>query len=273
MGGAQRICYTRGMKVEWKSYACEVGVTYACAMAQLRLWLQRIPQGWQTAFRHETQSDFSSLCACGAEPGRAEWQRFVTPSDAASVRLVPVLPDRSVVSRPEGRIEIAPRHKGLFFVTIPVWVRVQAETPRRIDLGDYPTALLSKTWFGHPSEEGEIGYALTTRARQDTAALTDVEGRAICPVLIENHTNDALVFAQLLLSVRHMSVYQTADGKLWTNECRLGYTGSIFPASVTFGRMAPEQARGAKLISEPRVAPSAGLTARVIADAIFKQPF
>ena len=137
MGGAQRICYTRGMKVEWKSYACEVGVTYACAMAQLRLWLQRIPQGWQTAFRHETQSDFSSLCACGAEPGRAEWQRFVTPSDAASVRLVPVLPDRSVVSRPEGRIEIAPRHKGLFFVTIPVWVRVQAETPRRIDLGDF----------------------------------------------------------------------------------------------------------------------------------------
>lgn len=273
MCDTQWICYTHDMQFDWNQYACEVGVTYACAMAQLKLWLQRIPQGWQTAFRHEAQNEFASLRACGPEPSRVEWQRFVTPPDAAAVRLVPVLPDRSVVSRPEGRIEIAPRHKGLFFVTIPVWVRVQAETPRRIELGDYPTALLSKTWFGHPSEEGEIGYALTTRARQETADLTDVEGRAICPVLIENHTHEALVFAQLLLSVRHMSVYQTADGKLWTNECRLGYTGSIFPASVTFGRMAPEQARGAKLISEPRVAPSAGLTARVIADAIFKQPF
>ena len=273
MCDTQWICYTHDMQFDWNQYACEVGVTYACAMAQLRLWLQRIPQGWQTAFRHEAQNEFASLRACGPEPSRVEWQRFVTPPDAAAVRLVPVLPDRSVVSRPEGRIEIAPRHKGLFFVTIPVWVRVQAETPRRIDLGDYPTALLSKTWFGHPSEEGEIGYALTTRARQDTAELTDVEGRAICPVLIENHTHEALVFAQLLLNVRHMSVYQTEDGKLWTNECRLGYTGSIFPASITFGRTAPEQARGATLISEPRVVPSAGLTARVIADAIFKQPF
>jgi hypothetical protein len=189
------------------------------------------------------------------------------------VRLVPVLPDRSVVSRPEGRIEIAPRHQGLFLVTIPVWVRVQTEAPGGVALGDYPTVLLSKTWFGLPSEEGEIGYALITRARQEMVTLTDVEGRAICPVLIENHTDEALVFAQLLLGVRHMSVYQTADGKLWTNECSLGYTGSVFPASVTFGREAPKQARGAKLLSGPRVVPSGRLTARVIANTIFKQPF
>ncbi|HRR32613.1 MAG TPA: hypothetical protein P5026_00790 [Kiritimatiellia bacterium] len=261
------------MQFDWNRYTCETGVTYACELAQLRLWLQRIPQGWQTAFRHEVPHGFAPLRTSIPAPSHVERRRFVTPPDAKAVRLVPVLPDRSVVSRPEERIEIAPRHKGLFFVTVPVWLRVQTETPRPIALGDYPTALLSKTWFGHPAEDGEIGYALTTRARQEIASLTDVEGRAICPVLIENHTHEAMVFAQFLLSVRHMSVYQTADGKLWTNECRMGYTGSLFPASITFGRTAPEQAKGAKLLSEPREAPSSGLTARVIADAIFKQPF
>ena len=88
---------------------------------------------------------------------------------------------------------------------------------------------------------------------------------------LDNATRETLSFAQLLLSVRHMSVYQTEDGKLWTNECRLGYTGSIFPASLAFGHTAPEQAHGSKLISEPREAPTSGLTAKAIAGAIFRQ--
>jgi hypothetical protein len=261
------------MNFLWESHACVVGRVYTCSVAQLRFWLMRNAQGWLTAYRHDPECVFEPLRECVSDPEAVEWQRFVTPSASSTVRFAPVLPDRPVVSRPEARIEIAPRHKGLFFVTIPVWLRAQTETPRPVTLCECPTRLLSKTWFGHPSEAGEIGYALATRARQDVAELTDVEGRAICPVLVENNTDEALVFAQLLLSARHMGVYRTEDGKLWTNECRLGYTGKIFPASLTFGRAAPEQAKASRLMSEPREAPSSGLTARVIADAIFKQTF
>jgi len=150
---------------------------------------------------------------------------------------------------------------------------VQVNHPSPVTVCEFPTRVLSKTWFGHPSEPGEIAYALTTRARQELHELTDVEGRAICPLLLENDTHEALVFAQLLLSVRHMSVYQAEDGKLWTNECRLGYTGSIFPASLTFGRTAPEQAMHSRLVSGSRETPAYGLTARVIANAIFKPQF
>ena len=256
----------------WDKHECVVGRFYTCAIAQLRLWLARNSQGWSVAALHETESVFEPFHEA-AEPEGVEWLRFVTPSETTTVQFVPVLPDRPVVSRPEARIEIAPRHKGRFFVTIPVWVRVQVDLPHHVPLCEFPTRVLSKTWFGHPSEEGEICYALTTRARQELAELTDVEGRAICPLLLENNTHEALAFAQLLLSVRHMSVYQTGDGKLWTNECRLGYTGSFLPASLTFGRTAPDQAKNSRLVSGPREAPTSGLTARVIANAIFKPPF
>jgi hypothetical protein len=161
-------------------------------------------------------------------------------------------------------------------VTIPVWLRLAIDMnaeQRPMTLGEFPTRILSKTWFGHPADEGVIGYALATRARQELEELTDVEGRAICPVVIDNATPEPLAFSQLLLSVRHMSVYQTGDGKLWTNECRLGYTGSIFPASLTFGHTAPVQALGSRLVSEAREAPTSGLTARAIAGAIFRQQF
>ena len=261
------------MNFLWDQHECVAGRIYACSAAQLRLWMMRNNQGWLVASRHEAESEFVPFHEIAAEQESLEWQRFLTPSKASVVHIVPVLPDRPVVSRPEARIEIAPRHTGRFLVTIPVWLRVQVDLPRPVTLCEFPTRVLSKTWFGHPSEAGEIGYALTTRARQELAELTDVEGRAICPLLLENNTHEALAFAQLLLSVRHMSVYQTGDGKLWTNECRLGYTGSILPASLTFGRTAPEQAKDSRLMSGPREAPTSGLTARVIANAIFKQQF
>ena len=260
----------------WIKQDCEIGRIYTCAVAQLRLWVMRNSQGWLLAVRHEVDVAFEPLQETKGLSEQTEWQRFVTPSSASFVRLVPVLPDRPVMSRPEARIEIAPRHKGRFFVTIPVWLRIEIEVgagQSPMMLGEFPTRILSKTWFGHPAEEGEIGYALTTRARQDLEDLTDVEGRAICPVVLDNATHETLAFSQLLLSVRHMSVYQTEDGKLWTNECRLGYTGSIFPASLTFGHTAPEQARGSRLAAGPREAPTSGLTAKAIAGAIFRQQF
>jgi len=242
-------------------------------MAQLQLWLMRNSQGWLVAAQHIKESLFEPLHPVEEEPEQLDWQRFVTPSATSALQIVPVLPDRPVVSRPEARIEIAPRHTGLFFVTIPVWLRIQLDMALPVTLCEFPTQVLSKTWFGHPSEEGEIGYALTTRARQEVSELTDVEGRAICPVFLENRTYEPLTFAQLLLRVQHMSVYQTGDGKLWTNECRLGYTGSIFPALLTFGRTAPEQAKDSRMFSGPRVAPDSGLTARVIAGTLFKSQF
>ena len=274
MALTEPLCYTGRMNSLWETHTCAVGKVYTCAAAQLRFWLTRNAQGWLTACRYETEHAFEPLRECVPEPEDAlEWQRFVTPSTTSTIRLAPIPPDRSVVSRPEARIEIAPHHKGHFFVTIPMWLRVQTETPHPVTVCECPTRVLSKTWFGNPGEAGDICYALATRARQDAAELTDVEGRAICPVVIENNTGEALVFAQLLLNTRHMSVYRTEDGRLWTNECRLGYTGKQLPASMTFGRAAPEQARISRLMSEPREAPSSGLSARVIADAIFRQTF
>ena len=240
----------------------------------MRLWVRRSPQGWLVASRHDPESAFLPLRETDAAAESFEWHRFVTPS-ACDLRLVPVLPDRPVMTKPEAHIEIAAHQKGLFFVTIPVWVRVEAlgAGPRgAMTLSEHPTRVLSKTWFGHPAEDGEIGYALATRARQSLDELTDVEGRAICPALVDNATDAPLAFTQLQLRVRNMSVYGTEEGRLWTNECRLVCSGSLASAAITFGNTAPEQARGARLVSGPREAPASGLTARAVLGALFKQP-
>jgi hypothetical protein len=263
------------MNAVWSTLECETGRIYACAIAQLRLWLLRSPQGWLTCARHEAAVEFEPLHAVDASAEWFEWHRCVTPSVDASARLVPALPDKPVMTRPEARIEIAPRHKGLFYVTVPVWARAEvfgAAGARPLSLCEHPTRVLSRTWFGHPAEEGEVGYALTTRARQGLENLTDVDGRAICPVLVDNGTDQPLAFSQLQLRVRHMSLYQSEDGWLWTNECRLSCTGSHAGAEITFGRSAPDQARGARLVSGPREAPASGLTARAVLGALFKQP-
>lgn len=258
----------------WVQHDCRIGQVFACSAAQLRLWFMRNGQGWQVASSHEPFSVFDPPREVESPGMSREWQRFIAPQSADVMRVVPVLPDRPVMSRPEARIQIAPHHKGYFFVTIPVWLRLQVSgtgAHHPMTLCEFPTRVLSKTWFGHPAEDGEIGYALATRARQSVDELTDVEGRAICPVIVDNEMNAPLMFAQLQLSVRHMGIYQTTDGKLWTNECRLSYARSVSTASVSFGRSAPDEVAGAQPLSEPREVPTSGITARAIAGAIFRQ--
>lgn len=254
-----------------ETYNCQRDLCYVAAVAQLRLWLMKNAQGWQSAANYVTTSDFKPLQAVTKAPEKLPWQRFIAPTDSTQVRLQPTLPDRSVMSKPEERIELAPHSKGIFFVTIPLWLR--AVTEKGMVICEYPTQVLSKTWFGHPAEEGETGYALATRARQNLDELTDVVGRVICPVIIENSTVESLVFSQLLLRVRHMGVYLAQDGNLWTNECRLGHKGGLFPSTLTFGRTAPHQAGAAQQLSKPREAPTGSLTARVFMNTFFKQPF
>ena len=273
IGRSHGTCYTFRMNSLWGNHICEEGRDYTASVGCLRLTVRRIRQGWLVASRHTTDSAFESLREVPAVPEQTEWMRFITPEAAPKLHLTPILPDRSVVSQSEAHIEIAPKHSGLFYVTIPVWVQVRAGEISPVTLCEFPSQILSKTWFGHPSEEGEICYALTTRARQELAELTDIQGRVICPLTLDNMTSEPLVFGQLLLSVRHMSVYQTQDGRLWTNECRMGFAGRSLPASVTFGRKVPAVAQQARWVSGPREAPASGLSARVIANAIFRQPF
>lgn len=239
------------METLWTSHRCEPGHCLGGSVGMLRVWIVRRKLDWNVCSQPLPNAGIEPLHPV-APPERAVWQRYVAPPDSAEVRFVPVLPDRPLIMRPATPVSILPGHTAHFFVTLPVWLRVEVTGGRRTALCELPTQTLSKSWFGDGTAEGEIGYALHTRARQTLEELTDTQGRAVCPVTLRNDSADLLPFVRLCLRTRHMAVYGAPDGRLWTNLTAVVHKGGNVPEQVTFADGPPLQANGPALLCPPR---------------------
>ena len=153
-------------------------------------------------------------------------------------------------TRPALALKVPAGRDALFFISIPVWVRVTAGSPEGITLCELPSMVLSNTWFGEPTA-GELCYALRTRA---VRSLEEVETRAytaVCPITVSNQAPKELNFERLCVRVENLSVYQGAD-RLWTNQLEVRFQGEEQSSQVTIGREAPKFAGEPVKVCEAR---------------------
>jgi hypothetical protein len=242
------------MDTLWSLRECAPGHCLGGAVGRLRLWILRNPLDWSVTSQSLPSARIEPLRPTDP-PAGAAWQRFAAPADSLRVRLVPVLPERPLVMRPGAPIQILPGHTASLFVTLPVGLRIEAAGTRPAVLCELPTQPLSKSWLGENTAEGEICFALHTRARQSLDELTDThQGRAVCPVTLQNHSDALLPFIRLCLRTRHMAVYGTPDGRLWTNLTTVVHKGGAMPDQVAFADGPPVQAIQPFLLCPPREA-------------------
>jgi hypothetical protein len=227
----------------------------SAAVGKLRIWIMRHKLNWSVCSEELPVASIEPLHSA-SPPSNPTWQRFVAPQEMDRVRLAPVLPERSLIMRPGVPIKIVPGHTAHLFVTLPVGVRIEINGGgKAANLCELPSQTLSKSWFGVGASEGEICYALKTRARQSIEELTDThQGRAICPVQLRNDSHDPLPFTRLCLRTRHMALYGTPDGRLWTNLTTVTHKDSTTPEQVAFADGPPKQANNTVLLCPPREA-------------------
>jgi hypothetical protein len=239
------------METLWAHHPCDPGLCLGGAVGSLRVWIMRHPLDWSVSAQPLSMNVIEPLHPL-PPPEHAEWRRFVAPMDSTDVRLIPVMPDRPLIMRPAVPVKILPGHTAHFFVTLPVWLRIEVAGARPAVLCELPTQTLSKSWSGEGTAEGEICYALRTRARQTLNELADSPGRAVCPVTLRNESNDLLPFTRLCLHTHHMAVYGTPGGRLWTNLTTVIHKDSLTPEQVTFADGPPSQADRPMLLCPPR---------------------
>jgi hypothetical protein len=75
-------------------------------------------------------------------------------------------------------------------------VRVLSGNKKKVRFLEIPSQTLSNTWFGD-TMNGELCYALTTRALRKVEEHVTLPERIICPVRILNNGNEALDFQSL----------------------------------------------------------------------------
>jgi hypothetical protein len=186
----------------------------------------------------------------GQPPGDLEWRRWIVGGKTENIRLLPVMPDRAIVVRPEVSLEILPGQEAVFFVSVPVWVRVTPPDSGEVTLCEEPTVVLSNIWFGDPMS-GELCYSVQTRARRSIADTDARPHRAVCPVRIKNGSTSPLDFQRLCLRVQHL---KTFDGDLqpWTNEVKVTYRGEQHESRVEYDHGPPTHRKVGELLSEAR---------------------
>lgn len=236
----------------WEPLKIKRSRDYHWRIGPLKIWLKKSEDEWLIASEQspdDLEGEEIVIAKISEKPETPEWTRFVC-AGPDTMQLLPALPDRAIVVGSEMAVKILHKNSALFFVRIPVWVRIYASDKKDTMLTEIPTVSLSNTWFGDPMT-GELCYSLTTKARRSIGESDINPHRAICPVKITNISANPLDFKKLSIHVEHLKVY-AGQNSLWANEVQITFIGEDQPSKINFSNKKPTVEEGCKLLSEER---------------------
>lgn len=238
----------------WKSVSIDAEKIFHSQIGPLDLWLKRFEDELQIAANRQDEErrrdDVVAFAAMDeAEPEDLEWGRWVI-GDRNMVQMLPVMPDRPLVVRPELPVNIPKGHQALFFVSIPVWVRVCAGKTDQLDLCEEPTVILSNIWYGD-TMSGQLCYSLKTRARRKIKDTQIQPWRAICPVKIKNSATTQLEVERFCIDADHLSIYD-GDKQPWANTVEISFRGAGHAIEINYSSKAPDFQGVGQLLSKAR---------------------
>ena len=235
----------------WRPFKIEQDQCLSWQIGPLKLWLQRTENEWHLASERapEEEDALGPATPCN-KPEQMQWKRWTASGESNLVQNIPVMPDRSIIVRPETPLTIPHGNQALFYVTIPVWVRVAVGQNAQMTLCEEPTVILSHSWFGQPTA-GELCYSLRTSARRTLDRLGRRPHGAVCPVRVQNDAAVQLDFERLCVQVNHLNIY-AGKGHMWTNEVKVTYKGEEKPTEIDFAQRSPTGDDVGELITEAR---------------------
>jgi len=178
-----------------------------------------------------------------------DFERWVVGDNCHQISIVPIMPDHPVVVRPEVPVKIPKDHEALFFVSIPVWIKIVAKQSDVV-LCQEPSIILSNIWFGDPTS-GELCYSLRSRARRQIVDAESKPHRAVCPVRIRNSTESMLNVERFCVHVEYLKIFKGAR-RLWTNEAQINFQGEDAASKINYMQKPPEYESVDNILSEAR---------------------
>ncbi len=247
----------------WTNYDMPSGKLLHWQIGPLDLWLHHLPDEWCSSTRldPERTSGDGMVEECREMPVDLEIARWLVKArDQARILLQPAMPDRPVAVRTLAPLTLLPGSSALFFISIPVWAEVYVGESTGERLVSIPTVNLSNSWFGLPTD-GEVCYALRSRARREVDGLEQNHYRAICPMTVKNEAKEPLLIQRLFLRTAPLSIY-AGDTNLWTNGCTFRYQGEGKSIPIVYQNEAPAFDHAATLLRVAREVKQTGFFTR-----------
>lgn len=246
----------RGSQLWWGEYALDLDQVLQSDIGPLSFAIRRLRQEWRIYYDYNPLWDE----AAGGEAAFLDVEtvaargRYVMGQTTEGCTLVPALADRPVVTRPEIPFYILPGQQLTLFVSTPLWVGIQAGG-ERVPLLEVPILLLSDTWFGPSTRQGDLCYAINTNARIDPDGLLRRSYRAITPVVVSNRADDPLLLERLKLPVPLLDLYAAKNDFLWTQAVQMIRHSDEGKDQLKIQDGPPIHCPGAKLVAPARQKP------------------
>ena len=249
----------------WRPRQIKPGECLEAQLGPLQLWLRKCGDEIHIATQRKEYAE--NLTEAGGfrvvseqEPTGLDWGRWVCGDECREVLLTPVMPDRPVVVRPELPVKIPSGGKALFFVGIPIWIRISALNGKESRLCEEPSIDLSNIWFGDPMS-GYLCYSLRSRARREIADTQAQPHRAVCPVTIRNASAEQVNVERFCVHVAHLGVYP-GTSRLWTNGVQIAFKGEAEVSQLEYSETPPAYEDIGEVLSRPRTPAKTALLKR-----------
>ena len=245
----------------WQPVLYSIGMIREWQIGPLSFSVERTQSEWKIALdRNEAQQD---RLTCGLEESTIDLidiKRWVASDNEYELYLEAALPDRPLIVRPDSPLIMLPGQKAMFFIGIPIWIRVKTRQDIKSTLIEIPSIILSNSWFGPPTD-GELCYSMRTSAKLEIKELTSRPYRAVCPLEVRNAAQTPLEIQRICLRPEMLPIFQ-GKTHLWTASGRVTYLGENEWSRVVYGNNAPSFEADSGIVGEPRVKMARGFLAK-----------
>ena len=237
-------------KAPWKTYTCEENILYLWQAGPLKVWLKRSNLEWQLA--HElceeedsTESQWQKID--DEEPEDVSWERWAFSKPHEEIAFLPAMQERPLVVKTTTPTHIPSGMEAVFYVNIPMCAKVETRTSNeKTELLSVSSVTLSDTWFGN-NFEGDLCYALKTKAVRSVSDAKPQPHRALCPILIANKADEPLPLQKICIRANYLNVY-ASDNRFWTNRISVNFLGKGVPSRVHYGTAPPAELKDPTLV-------------------------
>ncbi len=178
-----------------------------------------------------------------------EWKRWALNQTAKEIRFWPSLPDKPVVVKTKIPVIVPPNTSIELYINIPVWLEVSvSQGDEYYTLDNLVPSRLSNTWYG-TLFEGQLCYAIKSRARRALEDLDNDPLRAACLFRINNQSNDPLPIEKIRILPEHLGLFQSLE-RLGTSSVTVDFRGQDRGSEISYQTGAPEFLLDGRLVRE-----------------------
>lgn len=178
------------------------------------------------------------------------WSRWPAGS-FKSLAFELLFPDLPIVVKPQVDLLLYPRAEMGIYVACPLWVRVFLKGRENAVLADYPSQILSQTWFGTNTVEGDVCYWVPSDATRSVPWVPEMT--SICPVDIRNTSSEELNIQRVCLRVAHLTLYwEKGKGRFWSDRTRIDFRGRHGKSEFSVTGQVPQEVEKGHKLASPR---------------------